>query len=78
MKTVPGIYDGHDIKPLEAFHARANTRVMITFLEDAPRPAAFPRTRIEDVAGCLPYGGPPVSVEEMDAAVLRHAKERRR
>jgi hypothetical protein len=78
MKTVPGIYDGHEIKPLEAFHAQPNTRVMITFLDDAPRPTVFPRTRIEEVAGCLPHGGPPVSIEDMDAAVLRYAKERRR
>jgi hypothetical protein len=78
MKTVPGIYDGQEIKPLEAFHARPNTRVMITFLDDDPRPAAFPRTQIEDVAGCLAHDGPTVSVDEMNAAVLRHAKERRR
>jgi hypothetical protein len=52
--------------------------VIITFLDDAPRESVFAPTRIEDVAGCLAYAGPAKTIEEMDAAVLRHAKERRR
>ena len=29
----------------------------------------FPRTELDEVAGCLAYDGPPVSVEEMNGAV---------
>lgn len=29
----------------------------------------FPPTRVEDVVGMLKYNGPPISIEEMDAAV---------
>lgn len=31
------------------------------------------RSKLEDVVGCIPYDGPPVSVEEMDAAVEQAA-----
>lgn len=34
-----------------------------------------PRTTLEDVIGCIPYDGPPVSVEEMDAPVDKAARE---
>ena len=34
----------------------------------------FPRTRLEDVAGSSSYRGPTISLEEMDAAVMREAK----
>lgn len=34
---------------------------------------AFAPTRIEDVAGSLKWHGPPVSIEEMDAAIGRAA-----
>jgi AbrB family looped-hinge helix DNA binding protein len=41
------------------------------------RPAArFPRTRIEDVAGCLRYKGKPKTLAEMDAGVRREVKRR--
>ncbi|MCP4699322.1 MAG: DUF2281 domain-containing protein [Gammaproteobacteria bacterium] len=33
-----------------------------------PLAPLFPPTRLEDVAGCLPYKGVAKSVEEMDAA----------
>lgn len=41
----------------------------------------FPPTRLEDVAGMLRYDGPPVTVEEMNEAILdeaarRHARSR--
>jgi hypothetical protein len=78
MQTIPGVYDGQAIRPLERFRARPNTRVIITFLEDEGRESAFPPTRIEEVAGCLAFSGPAKTIEEMNAAVLRHAKEQRR
>ncbi len=77
MQTIPGIYDGEAIRPLERFRVRPNTRVIITFLEDEQRESVFPPTRIEDVAGCLAHTGPAKTIGEMDAAVLRHARERR-
>ncbi len=37
----------------------------------------FPRTELDDVAGCLAYNGPPVAVEEMNGAVaLKRRMER--
>jgi hypothetical protein len=76
MHSVAGVYDGEAIRPTEAFEARPNTRVIITFLDDAPSP--FPPTRLEDVAGCLPHRGPARTVEEMNEAVVRHAREHTR
>lgn len=32
-----------------------------------PRP--FPATKLDDVAGCLPYTGPTISIEAMDQAI---------
>jgi hypothetical protein len=78
MPTIPGVYDGKTIGPLEGFRARPNTRVIITFLEDERQDPAFPPTRIEDVAGCLAYSGPTKTIAEMNEAVLRHARDRRR
>jgi AbrB family looped-hinge helix DNA binding protein len=34
----------------------------------------FPETKLEDVIGCVGYNGPTISIEEMDAAVVREAK----
>lgn len=36
----------------------------------------FPATRPEDVFGCLPHAGPPVTLEQMDAAVAAEARRR--
>ena len=33
-------------------------------------------TRLEDVAGCLKYSGPPVSIEDMDKGVAEYFKQR--
>jgi len=35
------------------------------------------RTTIDDLRGCLRYEGPPKTVEEMDEAVARGARDRR-
>jgi bifunctional DNA-binding transcriptional regulator/antitoxin component of YhaV-PrlF toxin-antitoxin module len=37
-----------------------------------PRPAR--RTTLDEVIGCIPYDGPPVSVEEMDQSVDEAAR----
>jgi len=78
MLTIPGVRDGEAIRPLEGSRARPNTSAIITFLEDEQRESVFPPTRIEGVAGCLAHTGPAKTTEEMDAAVLRHARERGR
>lgn len=38
------------------------------------REPLFEPTRIEDVFGCLPWSGKPLTIEEMDAGVLREAR----
>ncbi|HRO13417.1 AbrB/MazE/SpoVT family DNA-binding domain-containing protein [Amaricoccus sp.] len=58
----------------------AGTRLLV---EETPegvllRPApAFAATRPEAVFGLLPHRGPPLSLEEMDAAVMAEARRRR-
>ena len=37
----------------------------------------YPPTRIEELAGCLKYGGPPKTLEEMDEAITKEVKARR-
>ena len=59
----------------------AGTRLIVedtpegVLLTSAP-PAAplFAPSRIEDVYGCLRHNGPPISLEEMDAAIIAEAK----
>lgn len=36
----------------------------------------FKQTRLEDVIGCANYQGPTVSIEEMNAAIVREAQRR--
>lgn len=36
----------------------------------------FPATRMEDVYGMLKYEGPPVTIEDMDAAIADHIRSR--
>ncbi len=57
----------------------------LTFqVEDTPegvllRPVSpFPETRLEDVLGCTGYTGPRRTLEDMDQAVARGARESRR
>ena len=40
-----------------------------------PEPV-YPPTRLEDVAGVLYREGPPISIEEMDAAIVREIRRR--
>ena len=35
----------------------------------------IPRTTLAEIVGCIPYDGPSVSVEQMDAAVEEAARE---
>lgn len=36
----------------------------------------FPRTTLDQVAGCLKYKGKPKTIEEMDAGIAKAVKER--
>lgn len=40
------------------------------------RVPVFPRTRVEDVSGCLPFHGTPKSLAEMEAGVMAEARRR--
>lgn len=35
----------------------------------------FPETNVEDLLGCLPYGGPPKTLAEMDEGIALGAQE---
>lgn len=76
METVHGVYDGQVVRLTEAARARPNTKVLVTFLDDVAQPSPFKTTRLQDVAGSLPYVGPAKTLEEMQAAVRRHAQDR--
>jgi AbrB family looped-hinge helix DNA binding protein len=55
------------------------TRLLVEDMEGGVRLSAaplFPPTRPEDVFGCLQCQGPPVSVEDMDAAIAEEVKRR--
>ncbi|MCX7013332.1 MAG: hypothetical protein NTW86_12390 [Candidatus Sumerlaeota bacterium] len=69
MYAVKGVYDGRAARPLEPVHARANAPVIITFLDEDAGAGLFPPTRLEDVAGCLRYAGPPKTLKDMDEAI---------
>lgn len=57
----------------------AGTRLSVENTKDGvllkARPLFRPTT-IDEVYGCLKYDGPPLSIEEMDAAIVREAKRR--
>ena len=56
------------------------TELDVEEMDDAVllRPARkFPATTVADVFGCLKYDGPPLTVEQMHAAVAREARRRR-
>jgi AbrB family looped-hinge helix DNA binding protein len=78
---------GQVILPAEIRRRRgwdAGTRLIIEDIPDGvvlKQAPLFAPTRIEDVIGCLPYEGPPRTVEEMNASIetevrRRHARGR--
>lgn len=59
----------------------AGTRLVVENVEEGVLLRAaplFPPTRIEDVFGMLKHDGPPLTLEEMDAAVSKEARRRAR
>ena len=78
MREIEGVYDGETVRPLEKLDVKPNTRVIITFPVDKERSrAAMTQTRLEDVAGCLHFDGPARTLDDMEAAIERGARERR-
>jgi len=76
MRVVEGLYDGKSVHPIGKIDAKPNTRVKIAFPDD-DEAGRSTRAALDAVAGCLRWGGPPKTIEEMDAAVARGAKEQR-
>jgi AbrB family looped-hinge helix DNA binding protein len=60
-------------------HWETGTRLIVedtaegVLLKAAP---LFAPTRIEDVYGCLPYSGPPKTLEDMEAGIAAEVKRR--
>ena len=66
------------IRRAKAWHAGQELEVEITAEGVLLKPLKpFAPTRLEDVAGCVGYDGPPRSIEEMDEAILREARRRK-
>lgn len=62
----------------ERFNWEVGTEFTIFTLEDGiflklKRP--LPATSVEDVAGCLPYSGSPVSLQDMEEAIRKGVEE---
>ena len=69
----------------DRLHWEAGTRLVVEHTAEGvllkPLTTTFAPTRPEDVFGCLPYAGPPKTVEQMDAGIAaevarRHARGR--
>lgn len=80
METTRLSSKGQVVLPKTIRDARKLTVGAAFIVEDRPegillRPLqpSFAETRIEDVLGCVAYGGPARSLEQMDAAIARSA-----
>ncbi len=65
----------------DALNWNAGTQLSVESTKDGVLLKAKPLfrpTTIDEVAGCLKYDGPPVSLEDMDRAVEREARRRAR
>lgn len=63
----------------EALHWPPGTKLVVEHAGNSVtlRPAQKANaTRLEDVAGCLKYSGPPISIEDMDRGVAEYFKRR--
>jgi len=75
MRIVDGLYDGKSVHPMERVNAKPNTRVKITFPDEETANEAAQTSALDAVAGCLKWSGPAKTIEEMDEAIARGAKE---
>ena len=66
MKVVDAVVDEEGgVRLLESVQLPVGQRVIVTIVdEDAPRTRS-----VSSLEGCIPYTGPPVSIEEMNAAI---------
>ncbi|MCK9463656.1 MAG: hypothetical protein M0R80_28895 [Proteobacteria bacterium] len=76
MRVVDGLYDGKSVHPMERVNAKPNTRVKITFPDEEAADEAAQTSALDAVAGCLKWSGSAKTIEEMDEAIARGAKER--
>ena len=76
MRVVDGLYDGKSVHPMERVNAKPNTRVKITFPDEEAANEATRTSALDAVAGCLKWRGSAKTMEEMDEAIARGAKER--
>jgi len=76
MRIVDGLYDGKSVHPMERINAKPNTRVKITFPDEETATDAAQTSALDAVAGCLKWSGRAKSIEEMEEAIARGAKER--
>jgi hypothetical protein len=76
MRVVEGLYDGKSVHPMEQVNAKPNTRVTITFPDEEAASVSARTAALDAVAGCLKWNGPAKTIDEMNDAVARGAKER--
>jgi len=76
MRVVDGLYDGKSVHPMERVNAKPNTRVKITFPDEEAAGEAAQTSALDAVAGSLKWSGSAKTMEEMDEAIARGAKER--
>ena len=61
MKVLDAIVDENgDVKVLDPVDLPKGQKLLITVIEDIP-----PSRNLSDLAGCLPWSGEPVTIEEM-------------
>jgi hypothetical protein len=73
MIAIKGIFDGHKIEATEPVPVHKRANVIITFLDE---PIEQVKTYdVEDIAGCLKYNGPTISIEEMNDAIKKATRD---
>ncbi len=61
-------------KPLrEALHLKTGDRVLFEELEDGTYSITPITTSVKSLKGCVPYQGPPVTLEDMEKAIAENA-----
>ena len=74
MPSFEGVYDGETVRIAVPIKAKPNTKVTVTFPDEADVNSGETVT-LDMVAGCLKWDGPPKSLADMEAAIARGATE---
>ena len=73
MKVVDGVVDEEGIvRFTDSVRLPAGQRVLVTILDEPDEPG---ERDITSLKGCVAYSGPPVSIEEMNAAIAERASQ---